>query len=291
LLDTELLEKMSTNRPEARALLVATHNLMHGLRIEALIPHYLALRESEGLDLLCLQEDRYLTGIGADGEARPSARILAALGDRYDLVRDEVCPGLALIYDARTLRCDRRAVVPLPRLESLSWFEKLYIVGGKTKQKYALLAEMQARAGGAAFGAVCFHLDTAGGNAHRLTQVAAIAEALAALGLRRLVAGGDTNAFAWRHQPEALARLLAPWAALGARDCQTEDSPDQRPTHFFARQNEPKLPHRAGVLLGKLGLDRPCRYDVVCTNLPARRRGQVVTPGSDHDLVWAAVIP
>lgn len=274
----------STDRPEASGLVVATHNLMHGLRIDALVPHYLALRETAGLDLLFLQEDRYLAG-GPPGDERPSARIAAALGSPYQLVRDDGCPGLCLIYDSRTLSCRARAVVPLPRLARLSWFEKLYIVGGQTKQKYVLLAEMQPDGGGPVFGAVCFHLDTAGGNAHRLTQVQAIASALEARDLqRRAIVCGDTNAFVWRRQPEALGKLLAPLRDLGAADSET---PETRPTHFFARQNEPKLPHRTGVLLGKMGLDLPRRYDVVCTTLPVSRRGQVVTPDSDHDLIWA----
>jgi endonuclease/exonuclease/phosphatase family metal-dependent hydrolase len=278
---------MSKDRPEASVLVVATHNLMHGLRIDALIPHYVALREAEGLDLLCLQEDRYLAGVGPAGDERPSARIVAALGSPYQLVRDDGCPGLCLIYDSRTLSCRARTVVPLPRLGRLSWFEKLYIVGGKTKQKYVLLVEMQPHGGGPMFGAVCFHLDTAGGNAHRLTQVQAIAQALEARGLQRqAIACGDTNAFAWRRQPEALAKLMAPLRELGAVDSET---PETRATHFFARQNEPKLPHRTGVLLGKMGLDLPRRYDVVCTSVPVLRRGQVVTPDSDHDLVWAAL--
>jgi endonuclease/exonuclease/phosphatase family metal-dependent hydrolase len=265
---------------------------MHGLRTEALVPHYLALRDSQGLDLLCLQEDRYLTGSGPTGEPRPSVRIIQALGSRYQLVRDDGCVGLSLIYDAGTLHCRAREVIPLPRLERLSWFEKLYIVGGKSKQKHVLLAEMEAADGGGPFAVVCFHLDTAGGNAHRLTQVRSIAEALGAPGRgRRIVASGDTNAFAWRHQPQALRTLLAPLAPFGAVHEETQATVDAPPTHFFARQNEPKLLHRAGVLLGKLGIDLPRRYDVVCTNLPVRRRGQVATVDSDHDLVWAELGP
>lgn len=284
---------MSTNQPEGRpnrtGLVVASHNLMHGVRLETLVPHYLALRQAEGLDLLYLQEDRYVgAGLAGVGE-RPSDRIRAAFGerhrpDRYRVVRQDDCPGLALIYDGATLRCASHEVVPLPRLQSLSWFEKLYILGGRTKQKYVLLASMEPLGGGPAFTATCFHLDTAGGNAHRSTQVRAIAEALQARGLeRRLVACGDTNAFAWRRQAAALDRLLAPLAAFGAVD------PGTAPTHFFARQDEPKLPHQIGVLLGRLGLDLPCRYDVVCANLPVARRGQVPTPGSNHNLVWAAL--
>ena len=259
-------------------VIVATHNLMHGLRLAGLIPHYLALRDERGLDLLCLQEDRFLTD---EGEL-PSARIAAALGPDYRVVRDAGCPGLAFIHDSRTLDCVEQVVAPLPLLATLNWFERLYIVGGKTKPKYALLAAWRVRDGQAPFAAACFHLDTAGGNAHRATQVEALA---AALRDRRLdgafVACGDTNAFAWRRQVEALEGLLAPLAALGAVD------PETRPTHFFARQNEPKVPHRTGVLLGKAGIDLPRRYDVVCTNLRAVERGQVVTPDSDHDLCWA----
>jgi endonuclease/exonuclease/phosphatase family metal-dependent hydrolase len=259
-------------------VIIATHNLMHGLRLGSLIPHYLALRDTRGLDLLCLQEDRFLS----ESADLPSAQIAAALGPDYRVVRDDACPGLAFVHDSRTLECTAQAAVPLPLLPALSWFERLYIVGSKTKQKHALLAAWRARDGQAPFAAACFHLDTAGGNAHRATQVEAIAAALRARDLHgAFVACGDTNAFAWRRQPEALRRLLAPLEALGAVD------PETRPTHYFARQNEPKGPHRAGVLLGKLGIDLPRRYDVVLTNLPATERGQVVTPDSDHDLVWA----
>jgi len=262
------------------SILVATHNLMHGLRLGSLISTYVALRDAQGLDLLCLQEDRFLSG----GDGLPSAQIATALGPDYQIVRDAACPGLAFVHDARTLTCVARAIEPLPRLAALNALERLYIVGGKTRQKHVLLAEMRARDGGPPFAAASFHLDTAGGNPHRATQVEAIAAALGARGWQqRFVACGDSNAFAWRRQPEALQRLLAPFAALGAAD------PETSPTHYFARQNEPKLPHRIGVLLGKVGIDVPRRYDVVCTNLPAPERGQVVTPDSDHDLVWARI--
>jgi hypothetical protein len=261
-------------------VLIATHNLMHGLRLPALLPHYVALRDAHGLDLLCLQEDRFLS----EGADLPSARIAAALGPDYRVVRDGGCEGLAFVHDTRTLTCESQTIVRLPLLAALSPFERLYIVGGKTKQKYLLLAQWRPRAGGAPFAAACFHLDTAGGNAHRGTQVEAIAEALRERNVHgAFVACGDSNAFAWSRQPEALRLLLAPLAALGAVD------PETHPTHYFARQNEPKLPHRIGVLLGKLGIDMARRYDVVCTNLPVTARGHVVTVDSDHDLVWARV--
>ena len=279
----------------ARSIVVATHNLMHGLRIDALLPHYVDLRDREGLDLLCLQEDRYVRQ-GEDGYLdgeRPSARIAAALGAGYQVIHDDGCPGLAFVIDGRSFGCEARGALPLPRLAALSWFERRYIIGGKAKQKHALYARLDAR-GGAAGGltAICFHLDTAGGNRHRQAQVRALAEAAVARDLqRRLVVCGDTNAFAWRRRAAALPALLAPLAALGATDADVQAGPDgaARPTHYFARQHEPKLPHRIGVLLGKAGLDIPLRYDVVCTNLPVESRGQTVTPDSDHDLVWARV--
>jgi endonuclease/exonuclease/phosphatase family metal-dependent hydrolase len=249
-----------------------------------LIPHYTALAAQEGLDLVCLQEDRVA------GDQRPSAAVAAALGATYETIRDDGCPGLALVYDTRRLTCQARAVVPLPRLAALTWFERLYVIGGKTKQKFALLADLRVRETGAAFAVACFHLDTAGGNQHRLTQVDAIARSLEEQSFHhRFVACGDTNAFAWRRQGEALSRLLAPLAAFGAADSEMSEGAARRPTHYFARQNEGKLVHQTGVLLGKLGLDLPLPYDVVCTNLPVAERGQVDTPDSDHDLVWARV--
>jgi endonuclease/exonuclease/phosphatase family metal-dependent hydrolase len=263
-----------------RPILVATHNVMHGRRIDALAAHHVELRDRQGLDLLALQEDRYLDG---ETEDRPSSRVAAALGAGHQVLRDEGRPGLAFILDTRVLACRATGSIPLPRLASLSWFERRYIVGGKTKQKYALWAELQAD-GGAPFTAVCFHLDTAGGHRQRAAQLTALTAALVEQGLeRRLVACGDTNAFSWRRGRRRLDALLAPLASLGAVD------PETAPTHYFARQREPLLPHRLGVALGRLGIDIPLRYDVVCTNLPVTARGQVSTDGSDHDLVWAAV--
>src|SRR4051794_17186083 len=202
-------------------IVVATHNLMHAMRLPALIRHYLQLRDDEGLDLLCLQENRFLT----DEPDRPSDRIAAALGADYQIVRDDGCPGLAFVHDARTLTCGAHAIAPLPLLAKLTPFERLYIRGGKTKQKHVLLAELRAAAGDgrgdgqAAFAAVCFHLDTAGGNAHRATQVQAMAALVRDRGVHgAFVACGDSNAFAWRRQPAALQRLFAPLAALGAAD-------------------------------------------------------------------------
>jgi hypothetical protein len=269
------------------AAVVATHNLMHGRHLERLVTHHLALAEQQGLDLLCVQEDRVRSRDAGGGTTRPSERIAAALGSRYEVIGDDGYPGLAFIYDTRRLAVRARALVLLPRLQSLTPLEKLWVKEGTTKQKVALLGEVhpRAQAPGAqapAFGAACFHLDAAGASTHRLTQARAIAAALAAAGMHhRFVACGDSNAFAWRRQPAALARLLEPLAAFGAADAGTD------PTHAFARQNEAGFLNRVCVLAGKLGLDLPQRYDVVCTNLPVAARGQITTPDSDHDLVWA----
>jgi endonuclease/exonuclease/phosphatase family metal-dependent hydrolase len=250
---------------------------MHGRQLCALLPHYRELRAREGLDVLCVQEDL------PTPDGRLSERIAETLGRGFAVARGEM-PGLALVYDADRLSCNDQTLVPLPRLPSLSWFEKMYIAGGKTRPKYALLAELTPRGATEAFGVVSFHLDTAGCNLHRRRQVESIASALCERGLQhRFVACGDTNAFSVRRQIDNLRRVLAPLAQYGAED------PDVAPTHWFGRQREPKLTHRACVALGRIGLDLPRRYDVVCTNLSALARGQLRTPASDHDLLWARV--
>ena len=256
---------------------------MHALRLPALIAHYVALRDDQGLDLLCLQENRFLT----EEADLPSDRIAAALGPDYRVVRDDGCPGLAFVHDARTLTCAAHAIAPLPLLAKLTPFERLYIRGGKTKQKYVLLAELRARArrrpARPGSRAACFHLDTAGGNAHRgdagRGDRGGAARPRPATRLRRL-----------RRQQRV--RLAAPAggaaatvrAAGGVRRDRSGDPPD--PLFRPAERGQIHSPD-TGVLLGKLGLDIPLRYDVVCTNLPVTERGQVDTPDSDHDLVWA----
>lgn len=262
-------------------LVVASHNVMHGRGLRALLPHYAALRREVGLHVLCVQEDQH----GDDGSH--SERIADAVGNADCVDGGSVDDrGVAIVFDRRQVRCVDRALVPLPRLAGLSWLERRYIVAGAPEQKYALVAALEPLGPGAPLTAVSFHLDSAGGNLHRRAQVAAIAaEVSRPRWPVRLVACGDTNAFVWRRrrQPAVLRRMLAPLTALGAVD------PDERPTHFFARQREPSLAHRLSVALGRVGIDSPQRYDVVCTNLPVERRGHATTPASDHDLVWAAV--
>lgn len=261
-------------------MIIASHNLMHGRRLSELLTYHQALRASVGLDVLCLQEN----GLDPDGSGLFHVeRVAAELGPDYAWCSDPVFPGIATIYSTARFQCREHWLVPLPRLERLSGIERFYISGGKTKQKYALVAVLE-EASGRSLTVACFHLDAAGGNPHRRAQVQALAEALRDRGLaQRFVVCGDTNAFSWkrRRHGEALGAVMQPLSALGGA------YPDCGPTHFFARQREPLFTHRLCTLAGHLGLDHPLRYDIVCTDMPLEESGQVQTPGSDHDLVWA----
>ena len=263
-------------------VLIASHNLMHGLRLPALIPHYVALREERGLDLLCLQEDRFLTegdDLPSTGSRRRSAPIQRGAERRLS--------GPRLRHRHANARVRRAIDRPAPAAGGAERVRTPLHRGREDQAEIRCCSPSCARGPAARRSRPAASTWTPRAvTRHRATQVEAIAGALRERNLHRaFVACGDTNAFALRRQPEALQALLAPLAALGAVD------PGTRPTHYFARQNEPKLPHRTGVLLGKLGIDLPRRYDVVCTNLPAPERGQVVTPDSDHDLVWARIAP
>jgi len=258
-------------------VLIATHNIMHGRKLPALIARYVELRERRDLDILCIQENRRQGGVCC------AQRIATAMGREFASLGRADRTGVALVYHRERFDLVEEELVPLPRLGALSPLERLYIAGGRSERKYGLAAVLKPH-GAQPFTVVSFHLDTAGGHSHRRAQLRAIADHLAAN--RRdghLVVCGDTNAFAWprRRQPAALSELLAPLHAMGAGDAGT------RPTHFFARQDEPLLTHRITVLLGRLGIDVPLRYDVICTDAAVAERGQETTPESDHDIVWA----
>ena len=260
-------------------LVVGSHNLMHGLQLDRLLPHYLELQRRVGLDVLCLQENRLA------GKRMHAEVITDALGPDFTVACDAEIPGLAIVYDQTRLAATAHQLLALPRLAALNWFERMYIVGGAPEQKYAQVLQLSAT-DNRSLAVVNFHLDSSGDNRHRRAQVQCIADALRARNLATdAVVCGDTNAFAWprRRQPAALASLLEPLGALGMGD----DS--RAPTHFFARQNEPKFTHRLAVAVGKLGLDIPLRYDVVYTAMAVVERGQTSTPASDHDLVWAVL--
>ena len=245
---------------------VATHNIMHGRQLASLLPRYRELRAQVGLDLLCIQEN-------VDDAAD---EIATALSEHHRALVEPEHGGLAVIYDGTRFEVQAQASVPLPQLERLTAFERLYIAGGRTRRRYGQIVTFRNLT------VANVHLETAGDNAHRRSQVEVVAQTL---GSREHAGGficcGDTNAFAWRDHAVALGEVLAPLADLGA------EAGDGGPTHYFARQNEPVLGHKICRFVGRFGIDVPRRYDVVCTDRSVHARGQVHTPESDHDLVWA----
>jgi len=248
---------------------------MHGLGLDGLLRHYRALRDDGGLAVLCVQENR-------DGDAGSAARIAGELGTHYGELSDPSLCGKGLVYDSEHLECEDHALRPLPRLPKLSWFERRYIAGGVPDQRYVQIARFRSQ-NGERFTVINFHLDTAGGNGHRAEQMRAIAEMLGEQP-GHIVLCGDTNAFTWRRrrQREVLRSFVEPFAGAGV-----ELATEHRPTHFFARQGERQFTHRMVRAVGRLGVDWPLCYDVVCTNMAVVEHGVLSTPESDHDLVWA----
>lgn len=249
---------------------------MDGLRLRDLHRYYRALNERRGLAVLCVQENMRTAA------ATHTEVIARELGSSFAQVGDSDAR-MGIVYDRERAELVDHHLVPLPRLERLTWFQRLYIDGGKPSQKYAQLATFRPISGDL-LTVFNFHLETAGAHEHRRRQVEAIARAAVEGDHQdRFVACGDTNAFELvpARQRGALDEILEPLERLGARDSGTD------PTHFFARQNEPKPLHQMAVMLGRLGIDFPGRYDVVCTNVDVVDHGTVSTVESDHDLVWA----
>ena len=175
-------------------------------------------------------------------------------------------------------------LVPLCRLDGLTRLERLYIAGGRTRQKYAQVVRL--RVGARGLTVVNLHLDAAGNTGHRRAQVDSVAACLAERQLSdAFVVCGDTNAFTWRRwrHAQVLGEVLESLSVLCGAVLPSG------PTHHFGRQREPLWTHRLATALGTLGVDWPLQYDIVCTNLPAVAHGVVSTPESDHDLVWASL--
>lgn len=256
-------------------VLVATHNLMQGLKIGSLLEHYRQLRAERRLDVLCVQENRCV-----DGRSHTKA-IADDLGGEYEELCDTERCGKGIVFNRNTLECKGHELFELPRLDRLAWLERRYIAGGQPDQRYVQIAQFE-QADGEMLTVINFHLDTAGGNHHRRRQVEAIAGMVDAES--RVVACGDTNAFGIRRRKhhELLSWMMEPLSSHGVSVAE-----GLGPTHYFGRQDEPVFTHRVMALLGKLGIDWPLRYDVVCTNAPVQDRGIRVTRESDHDLVWA----
>ena len=281
---------------------------MHGLRLTELLPIYRALAARTDLALLCIQENQ------TDDTGSHAEVIRAALGDNFAVSCPGEASGLAVVYDKDRFSVQLELLVALPKLARMPRIARLWMASREPEQKYAQvltvtptvgraqhaapLREQRETTGGAQcadaptndgaepFTLMNFHLDAAGSNNHRQTQLAAAATAITARNLHeRVVACGDANIFTltrWQHR-RAYDDLLSPLADIGAVDT------DTRPTHFFARSLEPRWGQRMFRALGRFRFDLPRRYDVICTNLEVMARGQVETLDSDHDLLWAHI--
>ena len=260
------------------ALTVASHNIMEGRRLDLLLDQYRALHATIPFDVFCIQENQP-TSSGSHAE-----RIAAELGPNFGVAVGVDDASVATIYNRNRLREKASRLVKLPQLQSLSLLERLYLDKGLEEQKFALVSDFEVD-GPRTLGLVNFHLEAGGGNGHRANQMRHVRATVEEMGLHsaHLCSCGDTNV--WTHRPSrqyaALHRIMATMLDNGARILGTA------PTHFFGRQHEGGGLKKLGVWLGKIGIDFPRRTDVVCTNIPVVREGQLRTPASDHDLVWA----
>lgn len=262
-------------------LRVATHNIMDGLKLRAVLPVYRHVHRTLGLHVLCLQEH-------VAGAAAAACR---CLGRRFAVAAHRATPRLAIVYDRSRLSLRRLRRVSLPLLDRVPLWQRLY-AGATPQRKLALVASFRLRARrphgrGGRLTVANFHLDAAGCNSHRARQMGRLSDAVGARE-RPLVACGDTNAFSWlrSNAERELARVLsAMYQRHRARDVHADTPVD---THYFARAEEPKLGQRLAVAFGRFGVDFPRRYDVVAASAcGAVARAVVTTAGSDHDLVWA----
>ena len=262
----------------SRFLTVATHNIMDAISLAPLLAAHQRLRHKHGLHLLCTQENAHAS----------AAAISLSLGWLQSVAVHPDAPRLSITYDRSVLELQQLQCIALPRLAHVPLWQRLY-TSNRPEQKHGLLAEF-----GTAHGRILvanFHLDAAGENAHRSKQLGALSRAAKAQTRLPLVACGDTNAFSWRRanaEPE-LHKMLA--SLCSTHDALDSHAAHPRDTHFFARANEPKLGQRIAMAFGRLGIDFPRRYDVVCSSLPTVASGTISTPESDHDLVWATVDP
>ena len=302
-------------RSQRAVLRVGTHNIMDGIWLPSLLAQYRQQQRGPNpLHVLCVQE------------AVPNAAsaVAAALGPTFAVMAHKEAPRQAIVYDRARLRPHGPPrLYALPLLTDLPAWQRLYTSAGE--QRHALICDFawtmrrqRAAVAGRARGGsgessgfspltvANFHLDAGGNNVHRAQQLLALSRKLAADAVRKgsgpVVACGDTNAFSFdeAEATRALGRMLRPLFTMhGARDAH-EGSAEA--THFFARAREPKLGQKIAAEVGKLGIDFPRRYDVVVSALPllaqaplrwrdSSAAGIVTTEGSDHDLVWAAMLP
>lgn len=259
-----------------KGLVFATHNLMRGLWLDALIKYYKVLKEEEGLNVFCIQEN-----VVEDGVAHVE-KISKALGENYKSYFVEDFPSPAIIYDSGILEHIDSFSIKLPKQKAYSKFARIAASEKIPVQRYAVAVRLRLPAE-EPFTVVSLHLTAFGGNKMRQKQIAAIREELKKRGIeKRLVICGDTNLFAWtkmmhRRALNSTLKLL-----------NVVDPLHREPTYYFSRiYRKTRWALRVPYYLGKIGIDMPRHYDLVASGLPFLKYGKVTTPESDHDLVWA----
>eukprot|EP01010_Urceolus_cornutus_P004215 NODE_642_length_1470_cov_96.563688_g482_i0.p1 GENE.NODE_642_length_1470_cov_96.563688_g482_i0~~NODE_642_length_1470_cov_96.563688_g482_i0.p1 ORF type:complete len:455 (-),score=102.03 NODE_642_length_1470_cov_96.563688_g482_i0:105-1412(-) len=261
-------------------LVIGCHNIMNGYFFDDLLSHYTKLHASLGFDIFCIQEN----GFVRDQDSHASDIVPAFDKESHKVTSLAEAPRLATVYNSKRLTLTRSAVAALPRLEYMPLFGRLYSRTSKPEIQHVLLSTFQCNNSGVSFLVANFHLTAIGSTDFRQQQMQAVVDAIREHDhTHAFVACGDTNAFAMPWFPNPLTKILEPLRPHRADDVGTD------PTHFFARADEPLIGQQIAVKLGKLGIDWPMRYDVLCTPFPVIRHGQHATPGSDHDLLWAAL--
>lgn len=260
-----------------RALSVATHNIMNGIKLTSLLKTYRRHQRHHGLHLFFVQE----------GVVGTASAIVRCLGSKYEVARHAATPRLLIIFDRTVLRLRLTFCIKMPRIEKVPLWQRLYT---GLEQKYALAAQFTTARG--SLTVANFHLDAAGDNTHRRSQMQCLSRFFSSRAARfshrmPIIACGDTNAFTWQrsYAESELKRVIEPLCRQHSVHDAHASCP--RDNHFFARADEPRIGQRIAVFVGKFGVDFPRRYNVICSSLKVARHGSTETPSSDHDLVWA----
>eukprot|EP00942_MAST-04A_sp_MAST-4A-sp1_P010303 g10303.t1 len=275
---------MATKNVYDKIIYVASHNIMDGLYLNKLLQHYHALKDkAKGLPIfLCIQENviydanrvmesttdtTTFNNKNNNCKLHSSAAVISnelstSLSTKYENITSSDTR-LSTIYDSNTFELIESKTLYLPKLEKLSILNRM--AGFEIQDKTSLL--------------------TPGDNKHRTMQFQEMANNLNEN--ESFVLCGDTNLFTFfpqTNQYHLLNEMIKPIASkCGAGiigDC-TE------PTHFFSRANEPKFGHQVVYQLGKFGFDIPGCYDILISNMKEETFGQIDTPFSDHNLVYA----
>jgi hypothetical protein len=306
----------------------ATHNIMDGLLWPELLLHYSKMQTTlaHPLGILTIQENVTVSVEDASATQHDRATgtvktkktektentttcahlIASALGSEFRVLSNETKDSrLATVYNSRLFQLVGEPLVfELPRLAHLPLWNKLFIKSGQIEQKNALVCDFQwcgsappPRAATTSsipstLRCINFHLDAAGDNRHRITQMASMRELTSSTTVAATIVSGDTNIFSVRNgvQAKDLNTAIGSLGSLLSAKDQHGQSVTHRPTHWFSRANEPTAIHQFGVFLGKMGLDLPQCYDVILTDLTVVDRAQISTPDcSDHDIVHVTI--